>query len=108
MRKIRKAYTKSAAFLFLHQSEIVTHLGSLLDVGPEQLSPTCLIRDGLGSAGRKILLWMRNSNQLQPLQTRMPVAPDDDVVMHLNPQRLGRLDDGFGHLDVGARWRWIA
>ena len=38
----------------------------------------------------------------------MPVPADDDVVVHGNPQRLGDLDDGLGHLDVGLRGRRIA
>lgn len=38
----------------------------------------------------------------------MPVLADDDVVVHGNPQRLGDVDDGLRHLDVGLRRRGIA
>ena len=31
-------------------------------------------------------------NQLQPLQTRMPVFADDDVVVHGNAERRGDVD----------------
>src|SRR6266852_988549 len=38
----------------------------------------------------------------------MPVAADDDVVVHRNPERLGDLRDLPRHLDVGARRRRVA
>ena len=47
-------------------------------------------------------------DQLQPLQTRMPVLADDDVVVHGNPEWRGDVGDRLGHLDVGLRWRGIA
>ena len=47
-------------------------------------------------------------NQPHPLQTRMAVLADDDVVVHGNPERGGDIDDGLGHLDVGLRRRRIA
>src|SRR6266436_6021981 len=47
-------------------------------------------------------------NQLQPLQTRMPVLADDDVVVHGDAERRGDVDDRAGHLDIGLRWRRIA
>ncbi len=48
------------------------------------------------------------SNQPHPLQTRMPVLADDDVVVHGDAERGGDVDDRFGHLDVGLRRRRIA
>ena len=47
------------------------------------------------------------SNQLQPLEARVPLLADDQVVVHGNAQRLGHLDDRLRHLDVGARRRRI-
>ena len=41
-------------------------------------------------------------NQLQPLQARVPVLADDDVVVELDTERLGDLGDLLGHLDVGG------
>lgn len=38
----------------------------------------------------------------------MPVLADDDVIVHGNAQRLGDVDDGLGHLDVGLRGGGIA
>ena len=59
---------------------------------------------GTSGCGREIA----NSNQLQPLQTRMAVLPHDDVVVHRDAERLGDVDDLLRHLDVGARGRRIA
>src|SRR3984957_1845401 len=42
------------------------------------------------------------------LQRGMPIASDDDVVMHGDAQGLGDRDDVQGHLDVLRRWRRIA
>lgn len=42
------------------------------------------------------------SDELQALQARMAVAADDDVVVHGDPHRPRRLDDGARHVDVGA------
>jgi hypothetical protein len=50
----------------------------------------------------------RRSNQLHPLETRMPVLADNDVVMHRDAERAGDADDRLGHLDVGLRGRRIA
>ena len=47
-------------------------------------------------------------DQLHPLQTRMSVPADDDVVVHGNAERGGDLDDRFGHVDIGLRERRIA
>src|SRR5207244_13250773 len=47
-------------------------------------------------------------NQPQLLQALVSVAPDDDVVMHRDPERSRDLRDLPRHLDVGARWRRIA
>ena len=41
------------------------------------------------------------SDQLHPLQARMPVLADDDVIVHRYPERTGDVDDGAGHLDIG-------
>ena len=47
-------------------------------------------------------------DQLQPLQTRMPVLAHDDVVVHGNAERGRDLDDRLGHLDIGLRRRRVA
>jgi hypothetical protein len=47
-------------------------------------------------------------NQPHPLQARMPVLPDDDMVVHRDAERTGDIDDRFCHLDVGLRRRRIA
>lgn len=44
----------------------------------------------------------RKLNQPQALHARMSIFADDDVVMHRDPQRLGRVDDHVGHVDIGA------
>ena len=41
-------------------------------------------------------------HQLQPLQTRVPVLADNNVIVHRNPERPGNVDDRLGHVDVGA------
>lgn len=38
----------------------------------------------------------------------MAFARDDDVVVHDNAQRLGDLDNGVCHGDIGARGRGVA
>ena len=43
----------------------------------------------------------RASNQLHPLQTRMPILADDDVVMHRYPERVRDVDDRLRHVNVG-------
>ena len=43
------------------------------------------------------------SDQPQSLQAGMPVAPDDDVVVNRDAERLCGLDDLAGHPDVGGR-----
>src|SRR5258708_38202875 len=48
------------------------------------------------------------SYQPHPLQTRMPVLADDDVIVNRNAERSGDVDDRLGHLDVRLRWRRIA
>src|SRR6266568_3787167 len=40
------------------------------------------------------------SHQLQPLQARMPVLADDDVIVHRNPERPGDVDDRLGRAPV--------
>jgi hypothetical protein len=47
-------------------------------------------------------------DQLHPLQARIAVAADDDVVMPGDPERPCDLDDRFRHLDVRLRRRGIA
>jgi hypothetical protein len=42
-------------------------------------------------------------NQLHPLQARMPVFADDDVVVHGNAEGRCDIDDRFRHLDIGLR-----
>jgi hypothetical protein len=49
-----------------------------------------------------------SSHQPQPLQARMPLLADDNVVVHGNAERLRHLDDLLGHLDVGAGRRRVA
>src|SRR3954471_13266543 len=51
---------------------------------------------------------MTASDQLQPLQTRMPVLADDDVIVHGNAERGGDLDDRLGDVDIGLRRRRVA
>src|ERR1700694_3460912 len=51
---------------------------------------------------------LRRSNQLQPLQARMPVLADDDVIVHGDAERAGDVDDRAGHLDIRLRRRRIA
>src|SRR5258705_13193756 len=51
---------------------------------------------------------MTASDQLHPLQTRMPVLADDDVIVHGNAERGGDLDNRLGHMDIGLRRCWIA
>jgi hypothetical protein len=46
--------------------------------------------------------------QLPPLQARVPLLADDDVVMDGNAQWLCHVDDRLRHRNVGARRRWIA
>ena len=47
-------------------------------------------------------------DQFHPLQTRMPVLADDDVVVHRNAQWRRDVDDRACHLDIGLRGRRIA
>ena len=47
-------------------------------------------------------------DQLQPLQARVPVFADDDVVVHGDAERTRHLDDRPRHLDVGARRRRVS
>ena len=42
-------------------------------------------------------------DQLQPLQARVPVLANNDVIVHRNPEWPGDVDDRLGHVDVGAR-----
>ena len=44
----------------------------------------------------------RGLNQPQPLQTRVPVLADDDVVVHGNTERHGDLDDCPGATVYGT------
>lgn len=38
----------------------------------------------------------------------MSVLADDDVVMHRDAERFCGVDDDLGHVDIGARWCWVA
>src|SRR5579872_76666 len=49
----------------------------------------------------------RRSDQPHPLQTRVPIPADDDVVVHGYAERGCDGDDRFRHLDVGLRRRRI-
>ena len=40
-------------------------------------------------------------DQPHPLQARVAVLTDDDVIVHGDAERLRDIDDGLGHLDVG-------
>ena len=44
-------------------------------------------------------------NHLQPPQTRMPIAADDDVIMHLDPEAARIIDDALRYLDAHSRRR---
>jgi hypothetical protein len=48
------------------------------------------------------------SDQLQSLQTRMPVLPDDDVIVHRDAQWRGDIDDRPRHLHIRLRRRRVA
>lgn len=37
----------------------------------------------------------------------MAVLPDNDMIMHRDVECFGSVDELLGHIDVGARWRWI-
>jgi len=50
----------------------------------------------------------RGLDQLEPLQARVPLLADDDVVMHLDAEIARHVDDLFGHFDIGARRRGVA
>jgi hypothetical protein len=47
-------------------------------------------------------------DQPQPLETRVPVLANDEVIVNRNAERACHRDDRFGHLDVGGRRRRIA
>ena len=47
-------------------------------------------------------------NQPQPLEARMPVLTDDDVIVHGDAERPRDVDDRLRHLDVRLRRRRIA
>jgi hypothetical protein len=68
------------------------------------LNPNTDMKVGVCNRGRLA----RPSNQLHPLQTRMPVLADDDVVVDGNAERGGDIDDRFRHLNIGPRGRRIA
>jgi len=48
------------------------------------------------------------SNELEPLEARVTLFADDDVIVHGNAERFCRRDDLLRHLDVGARGRRVA
>jgi hypothetical protein len=47
-------------------------------------------------------------HQLKPLQARVTVLADNDVVVHSDAERAGDRDDRLGHLDIRLRRRRIA
>ena len=47
----------------------------------------------------------RGSHQPQPLQARVAVLANDDVIVHGDPERAGDGDDLLSHLNVGLRRR---
>ena len=51
---------------------------------------------------RKFLL-----DQSQSTEAGMAVLPDNDMIMHRDVECFGSVDELLGHIDVGARWRWI-
>jgi hypothetical protein len=57
---------------------------------------------------RVLVDYALRSNQLQRLEAGVPVLAHDDVVMHRDAKRARDLDDRLRHLDIGARWGWIA
>jgi hypothetical protein len=65
------------------------------------------ITDFLGDAGFASQSNLFGSHQLQPLEARMAVLADDDVVVDGDAERLGDVGDGAGHLHVGGGGRWI-
>src|SRR5262245_63818572 len=68
--------------------------------------------DRLGSAMSTMRSALRTKadvlDQLEPLQARVSILADDDVVVHGDAERFRHLDDRLGHLDVGARRRRVA
>lgn len=48
------------------------------------------------------------SDQLQPLEAGVALAPDDHVVVDLDAERAGDVDDLARHRDVGVRRRRVA
>src|SRR5262245_8773729 len=48
------------------------------------------------------------SNELEGLQARVPVSPDDQMIVDDDAECPGRLGDRPGHLDVGLRRSRIA
>src|SRR5215472_5392736 len=78
-------------------------------LGPFDMIVSVALRCGQGWA---VAIWTRLNAvglyQLHPLQARMPVLADDDMIVHGNAERGGDVDDRPGHLDVGLRRRRIA
>jgi hypothetical protein len=50
----------------------------------------------------------RKLDQAQALEAGVSVLADDDVIVDCYPERLGRIDDHLGHIDVRARRRGVA
>lgn len=46
-------------------------------------------------------------DQSQSTEAGMAVLPDNDMIMHRDVECFGSVDELLGHIDVGARWRWI-
>ena len=51
---------------------------------------------------------MADLDQPQRSEADMPVLADDNMIVNGDAQRLRRVDDRLGHLDIGARGRRIS
>lgn len=51
---------------------------------------------------------MTTSDQTESAKALIALAPNDDMVMHLNIEDTGGVDDPSGHIDVRLRGRGIS
>lgn len=70
-------------------------------------------RSSRHSGGTRNISWndtpsTRLSNQPHPLEARVPLLADDDVIVHGNAERVCDRNDLLRHLGVRLRWRRIA
>lgn len=64
---------------------------------------TDAIRYGFsGFACRRWAAPAGHSDQLERAEAGMPGLADDDVIVDIDAKRLGDLDHGFRHIDIGA------